>query len=184
MSMSLVLAIACHILLILPLSNQHSFTIDNQVRSARQLASITLPIVQQKKTVKPAVEQKIVEKKVENPPIVKREAVVAEPKVAETPKAEEIPFTNNWNTIGTRTPPQYPKRALRLRQEGTVLLSAVLDEAGHIASLQLKHSSNYPLLDQAALDAVAQWSFTPSEINGQIHKVRIDIPVEFKIQSI
>jgi uncharacterized membrane protein affecting hemolysin expression len=72
MSMSLVLAIACHILLILPLSNQHSFTIDNQVRSARQLASITLPIVQQKKTVKPAVEQKIVENKVENPPIVKR----------------------------------------------------------------------------------------------------------------
>src|SRR5689334_399281 len=61
--------------------------------------------------------------------------------------------------------PVYPEIARQARTEGTVVLEAVLDPTGAVTQLRVIRS--VPLLDQAALDAVRRWKYTPSSIGGR-----------------
>jgi periplasmic protein TonB len=58
--------------------------------------------------------------------------------------------------------PIYPEIA---RIEGTVVIEASVDSAGRVDHLRVVRS--VPLLDAAALDAVRQWRYTPSVLNGE-----------------
>lgn len=93
-----------------------------------------------------------------------------------------IPVVKEPNIRGRRIQPEYPKRALRMRQEGVVLLRVLLDDKGIKQDIKLHQASEYALLNQAALRAVSKWSFDPSIINGKAVKSWVEIPIEFKIQ--
>jgi TonB family protein len=56
--------------------------------------------------------------------------------------------------------PIYPQVAREARREGVVILEAVIDASGNVTSVRVLKGD--PLLDQAALDAVQQWKFTPA----------------------
>jgi periplasmic protein TonB len=43
--------------------------------------------------------------------------------------------------------------------------------------------SGYPLLTQAALDAVRQWVYQPTQLNGQPVEVLTQIEVNFKLSE-
>lgn len=58
-----------------------------------------------------------------------------------------------------RTPPDYPKRARRLGQEGVVVLQLVLHADGTVASVVITVSSASELLDEAAIAAVSTWRY-------------------------
>jgi protein TonB len=73
--------------------------------------------------------------------------------------------------------PKYPAIALASGIEGVVILEATIAEDGTVRSLRLLRS--VPLLDQAALDAVAQWRFTPTLLNGQPVAVLMTVTVSF-----
>jgi periplasmic protein TonB len=60
--------------------------------------------------------------------------------------------------------PVYPPLARSARVEGTVMLEAIINEAGIVE--QLKVVRSVALLDQAAIDAVRQWRYTPTLLNG------------------
>ena len=75
--------------------------------------------------------------------------------------------------------PIYPAGALSSRALGTVLIEAVVGVDGKIHDAKVVHS--IPSLDQAALDAVRQWEFTPSRINGAAVAVIITVLVQFSI---
>ena len=60
--------------------------------------------------------------------------------------------------------PEYPALARSARREGTVILEAVLDTDGSVREARVLRS--VPLLDAAALEAVQQWRFTPTLLNG------------------
>ena len=77
--------------------------------------------------------------------------------------------------------PQYPEIARSARVEGTVVLEAVLDASGRITQLRVLRS--VPLLDQAALDAVRQWRYTPSTYNGRAVSVLMTVTVHFSLQQ-
>jgi protein TonB len=47
---------------------------------------------------------------------------------------------------------------------------------------QTKILRSIPLLDQAAIDAVAQWVFTPTLLNGEPKKVIMTVTVNFTLQ--
>ena len=64
----------------------------------------------------------------------------------------------------TDVPPVYPQDAQDLRIGGVVVLEIVIDEAGHVADARVMRS--IPILDQAALDAVRQWEYEPTLLNG------------------
>jgi protein TonB len=75
--------------------------------------------------------------------------------------------------------PIYPAGALSSRALGTVLIEAVVGVDGKVHDAKVVHS--IPSLDQAALDAVRQWEFTPSRMNGVAVAVIITVLVQFSI---
>ncbi|MGA0569395.1 TonB family protein [Variovorax sp. VNK109] len=81
------------------------------------------------------------------------------------------------------TPPVYPLLSKRLGEEGLVLVSVVLDMYGLPKETTLKRSSGFPRLDEAAVDAVSGWYFTPGMQNGYPVSGSIDVPVRFVLQS-
>jgi periplasmic protein TonB len=77
--------------------------------------------------------------------------------------------------------PIYPQIAKSARISGTVELSAIIGEDGHIQ--QLSVVSGHPLLRQAALDAVKQWVYQPTMLNEQPVKVSTTIDVIFSLSQ-
>jgi periplasmic protein TonB len=76
--------------------------------------------------------------------------------------------------------PVYPDIARLARIEGTVVMEAVLDPSGHVTQIRVIRS--IPLLDQAAIDAVRQWRYTPSVYNGRPVSVLMTITIRFTLQ--
>jgi protein TonB len=77
--------------------------------------------------------------------------------------------------------PVYPDVARVAHVEGTVILEAVLDTNGRVTQLRVLRS--VPLLDQAALEAVRQWRYTPSIYYGKPVSVLMTITVRFTLQQ-
>jgi protein TonB len=77
--------------------------------------------------------------------------------------------------------PVYPEIARAAHKEGTVILEAVLDTTGRVTQLRVLRSE--PLLDQAALDAVRQWRYSPSLFYGKPVSVLMTITVRFTLQQ-
>ena len=75
--------------------------------------------------------------------------------------------------------PVYPELARAARKEGIVILEAVIGDDGKVRSLRVLRS--IPLLDEAALDAVRQWQFTPTLLNGQPVPVVMTVTVAFML---
>jgi len=73
--------------------------------------------------------------------------------------------------------PVYPVLARQARISGTVELLGVLGTDGRIH--ELKVLRGHPLLVNAALDAVRQWIFEPTMLNGQAVEVAAPITVNF-----
>jgi protein TonB len=77
--------------------------------------------------------------------------------------------------------PVYPALAQSARTEGVVIIEAVIDERGHVASVLVLRS--IPLLDQAAVEAVRQWVFTPTLLNDVPVPVVMTVTVQFTLQE-
>ena len=75
--------------------------------------------------------------------------------------------------------PEYPEIARLSRVDGTVILEAVLDVTGRVHSVRVLKSK--PLLDEAAIRAVRQWRYTPTELNGVPVQVLMTITVNFQL---
>lgn len=73
--------------------------------------------------------------------------------------------------------PDYPPLARMARIQGTVRLAALISSDGRIQNLQVL--SGHPLLLKAALDAVAQWRYQPTLLNGVPVEVETEIDVNF-----
>ncbi len=76
--------------------------------------------------------------------------------------------------------PVYPQAALSDKARGTVIIEATIGIDGKVQDTRVLHS--VPLLDQAALDAVRQWEYAPSLLNGVPVAVIMTIVVNFAIQ--
>ena len=76
--------------------------------------------------------------------------------------------------------PMYPAVARTARVEGVVILEAVIDAAGRVESVRVLRS--IPLLDQAAVEAVRQWIYTPTLLNGVPVPVIMTVTVNFTLQ--
>jgi len=77
--------------------------------------------------------------------------------------------------------PQYPPLAKMARIQGTVRLEAVIAKDGTIQDLKVL--SGHPLLVRSALDAVKQWRYQPTLLNGQPVEVVTEIDVHFTLSG-
>jgi protein TonB len=76
--------------------------------------------------------------------------------------------------------PIYPQEAMGAKVQGVVIIEATIDTQGFVSDAKVLRS--IPLLDQAALDAVRQWEFTPTLFNGQPVPVIMTVTVNFTVQ--
>ena len=100
----------------------------------------------------------------------------------------EPPATNHGG-MGVRAVPEYrknpepsyPVAARRRHQEGLVLVSVVVTSAGRPARVEIKESSGFPLLDDAAIEAVKGWEFEPARLDSVAVESKIEVPLRFKL---
>ena len=78
-----------------------------------------------------------------------------------------------------RVQPVYPPLARQTRISGTVRLHAIIGKDGTVQQLQVE--SGHPLLVQSALDAVKQWRYQPTLLNGEPVEVDTEIDVIFSL---
>jgi protein TonB len=76
--------------------------------------------------------------------------------------------------------PIYPTLALAVKKEGMVTLEATIDESGTVRGLKVLRSE--PLLDKAALEAVAKWRYSPTLLNGVAVPIVMTVTVTFALR--
>ncbi len=76
-------------------------------------------------------------------------------------------------------PPVYPDIAKQARVQGVVILECTISPQGRVTNVTLL--KGIPLLDQAAQDAVKQWVYTPTLLNGVPVPVIMTVTVNFKL---
>jgi protein TonB len=77
--------------------------------------------------------------------------------------------------------PEYPDTARAARVEGTVVLEAVIDSRGVVTDVRVLKS--IPLLDQAAVEAVRQWRYQATMLNGQAVPVVMTVTLNFGLAA-
>ncbi|MBI4276289.1 energy transducer TonB [Candidatus Uhrbacteria bacterium] len=76
--------------------------------------------------------------------------------------------------------PEYPAIARTARVQGIVIIQATINETGLVVEAEVLRS--IPLLDQAALDAVRQWRYMPTLLNGKPVPVVMTVTVQFTLR--
>jgi protein TonB len=101
-----------------------------------------------------------------------------------TPQKPEGPIRPGGNILPpartSYTAPVYPPIAIQARREGTVILEAVIDEAGAVRDVTVVRS--VPLLDRAAIEAVRQWRYSPTRLNGEPVAIILTVRVTFTLK--
>ncbi|MEZ9579052.1 energy transducer TonB [Vibrio crassostreae 9ZC13] len=164
---------------------------------------------QPKKVEKKVIEKKVVEKKpVQKKPVTEKKVVkkerpepatqpekLADKKVdknmdesANQPQEVNQGVSNQEPVLVTKpsfsarpTPPNYPRQARRRGVEGVATYEIWLDAEGKQIKQALVNSSGALMLDNAALDAIKQWKFSPHTVNGRAIAHRVQIPVRFRL---
>ena len=84
-------------------------------------------------------------------------------------------------SLVSQVKPVYPPLARQARVSGVVILEAVIGKDGSVA--EIKVISGHPLLQQAAIDAVSQWKYKPTLLNGEPVEVVTTVTVNFAFQQ-
>lgn len=78
--------------------------------------------------------------------------------------------------------PVYPALARRQGWQGTVILQAIIDEAGQISDLEIVQTSGYQVLDRSAMEATLASSYRPAVLGGRTMSSLVEIPVRFVLR--
>ena len=106
------------------------------------------------------------------------------------PPVKEKPATPSRIRVGgqvqqanliRKVTPQYPALAKQARIQGVVRFTAIIGKDGTIQNLQLV--SGHPLLVEAAKQAVSQWQYKPTLLNGDPVEVVTTIEVNFTLSQ-
>jgi protein TonB len=77
-------------------------------------------------------------------------------------------------------PPVYPEIARKSRVQGVVILEATIGADGRVQEARVLRS--VPLLDQAAVNAVQSWEYTPTLLNGRPVPIIMTVTVKFTLE--
>jgi protein TonB len=75
--------------------------------------------------------------------------------------------------------PTYPDIAKQARVQGVVILECTISPQGKVTDVKVLRG--IPLLDQAAIEAVKQWVYTPTLLNGVPVPVIMTVTVNFRL---
>ena len=103
------------------------------------------------------------------------------PPSAEQPRRTRIGGNVQATKLISQVKPMYPENAQRGGIEGTVLLHAVIATDGSLLSIGVTNTLADPELAAAAIDAVKQWRYQPTLLNGEPVEVVTTISVNYRL---
>ena len=130
---------------------------------------------------------------VETPPAAAAPQPVVEAPPAAAPQAPQAPDVKEGDLVrpgpGVKPPvlvsltkPEYPAMARRLKVEGTVFVSLLVDETGHIAETRLDSGVSQNVgINEAALTAARSAVFSPATKSGVRVKMWYQLKIPFKL---
>jgi len=95
-------------------------------------------------------------------------------------KVKEVPSDLQAAKLIYKVVPVYPPLARVAHVSGTVMLMAIIDEEGNVADIKIL--SGHALLKDAAVQAVKQWKYSPTVLNGEPMPVQANVNVIFALQ--
>ena len=94
------------------------------------------------------------------------------------------PIRVGWNVqevkLTKRIEPVYPELAKRARVSGFVILQVTVDEEGNVSQINMLRG--HPLFDDSAVQAVREWKYSPTLLNGKLVPVIAIVPVIFNLR--
>jgi protein TonB len=112
--------------------------------------------------------------------IAAKEAADAAARVAAAKAAVRVGGQVKPPTKTTDVKPVYPAAAQSAGVEGVVIIEATIGADGNVMDAKVLRSVR--MLDQAALDAVKQWKYAPTRLNGKPVPVVMTVTVNFKLK--
>lgn len=76
-------------------------------------------------------------------------------------------------------PPAYPRMSRRMGEQGTVVLRVFINTEGRADKAEIRTSSGYTRLDEAALDTVKRWRYVPGKRAGVPEAMWFNVPIRF-----
>ena len=124
------------------------------------------------------------------PPAPPLSAPVAAP--AATPNAPVAPAApapvpsiqlpdSNADYLNNR-PPVYPPLSRRLGEQGQVVVRVFIGTDGKASRAELRTSSGFDRLDQAALRTAQEWTYVPGKVNGEPKAMWFNVPINFVLK--
>lgn len=120
-------------------------------------------------------------------PVKQPEAAPPPPAAPEEPKAApikvapvaEIEPPGFGAAYLNNPPPKYPPAARKFGLQGTVLLRVLVSPAGLPEKISVLTSSGSPVLDDAAVNTVKQWTFVPARQGDHAIAGSVNVPIRF-----
>jgi len=98
------------------------------------------------------------------------------------PSRLSIGGTIQASKIITKVRPIYPESARSAGVQGTVVLHAIISKDGKPLSLRVMNAQVDPDLARSAVEAVSQWRYTPTLLNGEPIEIETTIDVNYSLQ--
>ena len=77
--------------------------------------------------------------------------------------------------------PVYPELAANARVEGLVIIEATIDARGRVVNASILRG--VPMLNEAALEAVRKWVYTPTLLNGVPTPIIVTVTLTFRLKA-
>ena len=112
-------------------------------------------------------------------PLAQTETPAAPPEAPARPRVE-LP-SSDAEYLQNPKPP-YPSLSRRLGEQGTVLIQVLIGIDGRAQKAEIKKSSGFERLDQAALTTVLKWRYVPGKRAGVAEAMWFTVPVAFALE--
>ena len=102
--------------------------------------------------------------------------------VAASPAPARIELPSSSADYLNNPRPAYPGLSKRLGEEGKVVLRVLIEADGSASKAEIRSSSGYDRLDQAALQTVLRWRYLPGKRGGVAEAMWFNVPINFVLE--
>lgn len=139
------------------------------------------PVAMATPTPEPQAPTGVVEPQPPAPPVTAIAA--AEPAAPPAPPAPpKIELPSSSAEYLNNPKPAYPRLSKSLNEQGKVVVRVFIDENGVATKAEIRTSSGYERLDQAALQTVLKWRYVPGKRAGVVEGMWFNVPVNFVLE--
>ncbi|MDP1999924.1 MAG: energy transducer TonB [Rhodoferax sp.] len=106
----------------------------------------------------------------------------AAPAVAAPPAPARVELPSSDADYLQNPRPAYPGLSKRLGEQGKVLVRVFIEVDGKAQKAEIKQSSGFERLDQAALATVLRWRYVPGKRAGVAESMWFNVPINFVLE--